>query len=101
MSEHARLRNCRPDYAATISRYSDGRPAEIFPRAQCVRGIQRTRYPRCMKTDRAPTSPPVFVVSFRCLPGVGNPTLALRSLLKIALRRFGLRCVRISEERRQ
>jgi hypothetical protein len=36
---------------------------------------------------------PVFVLRLRAEPGVANPVLALRALLKTALRRFGLRCV--------
>lgn len=39
----------------------------------------------------------VFVVSLVAMPGC-NPILALRSLLKIALRRFKLRCIDVREE---
>jgi len=41
---------------------------------------------------------PIFVLRLRPLPGA-NPERALRWLLKIALRRFGLRCVSIEMER--
>jgi hypothetical protein len=39
---------------------------------------------------------PVFVLELHAEPGV-DPILALRALLKIALRRFGLRCVSAHE----
>jgi len=38
----------------------------------------------------------VFVISLVVLPGC-NPTMALRGLLKIALRRFKLRCISVEE----
>ena len=39
---------------------------------------------------------PTFVLELRPEPGV-DPVLALRALLKVALRRFGLRCVAARE----
>jgi hypothetical protein len=36
---------------------------------------------------------PTFTVRFRAEPGVNDPIKALRALLKIALRRLGLRAV--------
>jgi hypothetical protein len=50
-----------------------------------------------MNTPSKPERP-TFTVTLRAEPGV-NPILALRSLLKIALRRFGLRCVAAHEDR--
>jgi hypothetical protein len=41
-------------------------------------------------------SRPVFVLKLRPEPGV-DPILALRALLKVALRRFGLRCTSASQ----
>lgn len=41
-----------------------------------------------MASDR-----PTFLLTFRPEPGVDNPIRALRALLKMALRRHGLRCV--------
>jgi hypothetical protein len=38
-----------------------------------------------------------FVVSLVPMPGC-NPTMALRGLLKIALRRFKLRCISVEEK---
>jgi len=35
---------------------------------------------------------PVFVLELRPEPGV-DPILALRALLKVTLRRFGMRCI--------
>jgi hypothetical protein len=40
--------------------------------------------------------PRVFVLRLAAKPGV-DPIRALRSLLKLALRRFGLRCVGVEE----
>ena len=39
----------------------------------------------------------VFVVSLVPMPGC-NPIIAIRGLLKIALRRFKLRCIEVREE---
>ena len=39
---------------------------------------------------------PLYLVTVRAEPGV-DPARALRALLKLALRRFGLRCVAIAE----
>jgi len=39
---------------------------------------------------------PVFVLELRPEPGV-DPVSALRALLKVALRRFGLRCISATE----
>ena len=39
---------------------------------------------------------PTFTLELRPEPGV-DPVLALRALLKVALRRFGLRCVAARE----
>jgi len=39
----------------------------------------------------------IFVVSLVTLPGC-DPILALRGLLKIALRRFKLRCISVEEK---
>jgi hypothetical protein len=43
-------------------------------------------------------SRPTFTLTLRAEPGTGDPILALRALLKIALRRFGLRCVAAHED---
>jgi len=40
---------------------------------------------------------PVFLVRLRALPGVDG-IRALRSALKVLLRRYGLKCVSIEEE---
>jgi hypothetical protein len=42
----------------------------------------------------------IFVVSLVALPG-SDPILALRGLLKIALRRFKLRCISVEEKTEQ
>jgi hypothetical protein len=42
---------------------------------------------------------PIFTIVLRAEPGVTEPVKALRLALKTLLRRFGLRCVRIVEER--
>jgi hypothetical protein len=47
-------------------------------------------------TRREP--PSEFVVRLRPLPGV-DAIRALRQLLKVALRRFGLKCVSIAEQK--
>jgi Fe2+ transport system protein FeoA len=39
----------------------------------------------------------IFVVSLVAMPG-SDPILALRGLLKIALRRFKLRCISVEEK---
>jgi hypothetical protein len=44
-----------------------------------------------------PKSGRVFVVKLRPLPHCTDPIKALRSALKTLLRRFGLRCIEISE----
>jgi len=43
---------------------------------------------------------PTFTLELRPEPGV-DPVLALRALLKIALRRFGLRCVAARENQEE
>lgn len=43
------------------------------------------------------TAKRVFVVSLVAMPGI-DPIIALRALLKIALRRFKLRCIDVREE---
>lgn len=68
------------------------------------------RYPRATRDaepegifrDIAPPSPraaerPAYVVTLRPEPGV-NDTRAMRAFLKAALRRFGLRCIGISQK---
>jgi hypothetical protein len=40
---------------------------------------------------------PIYLIELRPEPGV-DPVLALRALLKISLRRFGLRCVAVHED---
>ena len=40
---------------------------------------------------------PVFTVRLRPLPQCSDPIKALRALLKLAFRRFGLRAVEVSE----
>ena len=40
---------------------------------------------------------PVFTIKLRPLPHCSDPIKALRALLKLALRRFGLRAVEVSE----
>ena len=40
----------------------------------------------------------IFVVSFVAMPGVVNPIVALRGVLKIALRQFRLRCISVEEK---
>jgi hypothetical protein len=42
----------------------------------------------------------IFVVSLVTLPGC-DPILALRGLLKLALRRFKLRCISVEEKTEQ
>jgi hypothetical protein len=44
-----------------------------------------------------PGSGRVFVVTLRPLPHCADPIKALRGALKVLLRRFGLRCVELSE----
>jgi hypothetical protein len=39
----------------------------------------------------------IFIVSLMAMPG-SDPILALRGLLKIALRRFKLRCISVEEK---
>jgi hypothetical protein len=41
---------------------------------------------------------PTFTIKLRAEPGVAEPIKALRSALKLLLRRFGLKCVCITEE---
>jgi hypothetical protein len=45
------------------------------------------------------TGRPIFIAKFRAEPGVADPIKALRAMLKAALRRFGLRCVSIVEDK--
>jgi len=53
--------------------------------------------PNSTAASTAPASDrPTFTLELRPEPGV-DPVLALRALLKIALRRFGLRCVAARE----
>ena len=40
----------------------------------------------------------VFVVTLVARPDDGDPIRALRGLLKVALRRYGLRCIAVREE---
>ena len=50
-----------------------------------------------MATDHQPTKDrPIFTLQLRAEPGV-DPLLALRALLKVTLRRFGLRCISAHE----
>ena len=53
-----------------------------------------------MTTPPTPTPParPSFVITLRAEPTCSDPTKALRRLLKIALRRFGLRCTSIATD---
>jgi hypothetical protein len=44
-------------------------------------------------TDAPASERPTFLLRLRAEPHVANPVRALRSLLKIALRKFGLRCL--------
>ena len=48
-------------------------------------------------TEPEPGRGRVFVVRLRALPHCTDPIKALRSALKTLLRRFGLRCIEISE----
>ena len=48
-------------------------------------------------SDRPSTARPIYVVRLRPEPSCANPTLALRGLLKVALRRHQLRCVSVTE----
>jgi hypothetical protein len=50
-------------------------------------------------TLAAPTERETFVVTLRAEPGT-DATRALRGLLKLALRRFRLRCIGVREARR-
>jgi hypothetical protein len=50
-----------------------------------------TNTPKSAVTER-----PIFVLELRPEPGV-DPVLALRALLKVTLRRFGLRCISAHE----
>jgi hypothetical protein len=47
-------------------------------------------------TKPAAKERPVFVLELRPEPGV-DPVLALRALLKVTLRRFGMRCISARE----
>jgi len=47
-------------------------------------------------TKPAAKDRPVYVLELRPEPGV-DPVLALRALLKVPLRRFGLRCISATE----
>jgi hypothetical protein len=47
-------------------------------------------------TKPAAKERPVYVLELRPEPGV-DPVLALRALLKITLRRFGMRCISARE----
>jgi hypothetical protein len=50
------------------------------------------------KPDRGRQKPPpVFTLQLTALPGT-DPIKALRALLKVALRRHGLRCTSIKQE---
>lgn len=40
----------------------------------------------------------IFVVTLMPMHGVVNPIIALRNVLKIALRRFRLRCINVEEK---
>ena len=42
-------------------------------------------------------SPRIFIVKLRQLPHCTDPIKALRSALKVLLRRFGLRCIEVHE----
>jgi hypothetical protein len=48
-------------------------------------------------TEPEPSRGRVFVVKLRPLPSVTDPIKALRSALKVLLRRFGLGCIDVSE----
>jgi hypothetical protein len=48
-------------------------------------------------TERRET--PIFQISLRPLPDVKDPVFNLRLLLKIALRRFHLKCIAAHEEK--
>jgi hypothetical protein len=50
-------------------------------------------------TELGPDKGCVFVVTLRPLQNVTDPIKALRGALKILLRRFGLRCVSVTEEK--
>ena len=47
-------------------------------------------------TSKPAKDRPTFVLELRAEPGV-DPVLALRALLKVTLRRFGLRCISAHE----
>lgn len=57
-----------------------------------------------MQTSNSQNSTPaqarsIFVLRLRAEPHLTDPIKSLRALLKAALRRYGLRCVEISEMR--
>ena len=43
----------------------------------------------------------IWMVTFEAMPGVTNPIHRLRSLLKVALRQFRLRCISVEEKTEQ
>jgi len=45
--------------------------------------------------------PRAFVLRLVAERGVADPIRSLRALLKVALRRYGLRCVAIEEKRKE
>jgi hypothetical protein len=51
-------------------------------------------------TKPAEKDRPVFVITLRPEPGI-DPVLALRALLKVTLRRFGLRCISAHENQEE
>jgi hypothetical protein len=50
-----------------------------------------------VRTSESDASRPIYTIEFRPEPWVEDPTRALKALLKVALRRFGLRAVSVSE----
>jgi hypothetical protein len=50
-----------------------------------------------VSASKSNTGRPVLTIAFKPEPGVENPTLAIRALLKTALRRFGLRALSVEE----
>jgi hypothetical protein len=55
------------------------------------------RWGRAMTAQRQMPTRPTFVLRLQAQRGV-DPVRSLRALLKVALRRFGLRCVEAREE---
>jgi hypothetical protein len=72
--------------------------AEIFDETWVERNREK-KYPEFSPTDPTVSTPPriSYVVTLRVEPHCVDSTRALRRALKVLLRRFGLRCIDVSE----